>query len=192
MDRNRGIILNALGLSHQYVRKVVQPGDRVVDATAGNGGDTILLAGLAGAAGHVDAFDIQPAALESTRKRLEAAGAADRCTLHLASHDQMAALVAPGIRAIMFNLGYLPGGDHSIGTKPVSTLAALDQAMQLLLPGGIITLGIYYGGDSGFAERDAVLAFLRTINVHDFAVQKIEMINAVNCAPIFVCIENLR
>jgi len=188
--RQQGVILNALGLSHQYVRQVIRAGDRAVDATAGNGGDTLFLAELVGAGGHVDAFDIQPAALTKTGQRLTAAGLSDRCTLHLASHDQMAECVSPGVRAVMFNLGYLPGGDHQIGTRAPSTLAALGQAMDLLQPGGIITVGIYYGGDSGFAERDAVLAFLPEIDVHRFAVQKMEMANAC-CAPIFICIEKL-
>ena len=190
-SRHQGIILNALGLSHQYGRQAVRPGDRVIDATAGNGGDTLFLAELVGPAGHVDAFDIQPDALAQTDRRLAAAGLTGRCTLHLASHDRMAALVEPGIRLVMFNLGYLPGGDHRIGTQAESTLAAFEQAMALLMPGGIITIGLYYGGDSGFAERDAVLAYLPGIDVHAFAVQKIEMANAANCAPIFICIEKL-
>lgn len=192
MERNQGVIKNALGLSHQYVRQVVQAGDRVVDATAGNGGDTVFLAGLVGISGHVDAFDIQADALSNTLRRLQEAGLAGHCSLHLASHARMAEHVSPGLSAVMFNLGYLPGGDHSIGTQAESTLAALSQAMKLIRPGGIITLGIYYGGDSGFAERDAVLDFLRRINVHDYAVQKIEMLNAVSCAPVFACIERLR
>lgn len=190
-DRSRGIIRNALGLSHQYVSQIIQLGDRAVDATAGNGGDTLFLAELCGPDGHIDAFDIQPAALEQTRKKLAAADLAERCSLHLASHDRLSELVKPGIRAFMFNLGYLPGGDHSIGTQAASTLLALDQAQELLLPGGIITIGIYYGGDSGFAERDAVLDYVSQIDVHRFAVQKIEMINSTSCAPIFVCIERL-
>jgi SAM-dependent methyltransferase len=191
-QRNQGVIRNALGLSHQYLSAVVRAGDRVVDATAGNGSDTVFLARLAGEVGHVDAFDIQAAALARTREKLVQAGLENRCTLHLASHDQMAARVAPGVRAVMFNLGYLPGGDHRIGTSAATTLPALEQAMALIQPGGIITIGIYYGGDSGFAERDAVLEFLRRIDVHDFVVQKTEMANAVSCAPIFVCIERLR
>lgn len=189
--RGQGVILNALGLSHRYVRQVVQTGDLAVDATAGNGGDTLFLAGLAGPEGIVHAFDIQEAAIRRTAERLQAAGLQERCRLHLASHDRMAELVPPGVRAVMFNLGYLPGGDHQIGTRAASTLAALDQARQLLLPGGIITIGLYYGGDSGFSERDAVLDYLSGIDVHTFAVQKIEMANAANCPPIFICIEKL-
>lgn len=191
-DRSRGVIRNALGLSHQYISQVMQPSDRAVDATAGNGGDTLFLAELCGPDGHVDAFDIQPAALERTREKLAAADLSQRCSLHLASHDRLSEFVAPGVRAIMFNLGYLPGGDHSIGTQAESTMSALDQAQNLLLPGGIITVGIYYGGDSGFAERDAVLDYVSRIDVHRFAVQKIEMINSASCAPIFICIERLN
>ena len=191
-DRQRGVIRNALGLSHQYVSQVIRPGDRAVDATAGNGGDTLFLADLCGPVGHVDAFDIQADALGRTRAKLIAAGLIDRCSLHLASHDRLSEIVDQGIRVAMFNLGYLPGGDHGIGTQAASTLSALDQAQNLLLPGGIITIGIYYGGDSGFDERDAVLEYVSNIDVHSFVVQKIEMINSTSCAPIFICIERIN
>ncbi len=189
--RGKGVILNALGLSHQYAAAVIKPGDTVVDATCGNGGDTAFLAGLVGPAGRVIGFDIQPAALAKTRQRLEAASFLDRCTLHLASHDQMAAYVAPGVRAVLFNLGYLPGGDHQIGTRAETTLPAIRQALRLVCPGGIVLICLYYGGDSGLAEHDAVLACVRTLPVAYFAVQQIEMVNATACPPIFICCEKI-
>ncbi len=190
-NRRQGVILNALFLSHRYVGQIVRPGDLVVDATAGNGGDTLFLADLAGETGHVHAFDIQAEALQNTAKRLKEAGLYERCSLHLSSHDRMDEFVPAKVRAVMFNLGYLPGGDHQIGTRPETTLAALEKARRLLLPGGIITIGLYYGGDSGFEERDAVLAAVRDLDVHSFAVQQIEMVNSKSCPPIFICIEKL-
>jgi predicted methyltransferase len=189
--RNRGLIRNALGLSHQYAQAAIQPGDRVVDATCGNGGDTVFLAELVGPPGQVEAFDIQATAIEKTRERLRAVNLLDRCSLHQVSHDQMATLVEPGVSAVLFNLGYLPGGDHQIGTRAETTLVAIHQALELVRPGGIVMICLYYGGDSGFAEHDAVLAFIRNIPVREFAVQKIEMANATNCPPIFICCERL-
>jgi SAM-dependent methyltransferase len=189
--RGQGLVKNALHLSHDYARLLVRPGDRVVDATCGNGGDTVFLAELVGPDGLVDGFDIQAAAIDRTRERLAKADLLGRCCLHQVSHDRLADFVEPGVRCILFNLGYLPGGDHAIGTQPLTTLPAITQALNLIKVGGAVLICLYYGGDSGFAEHTAVLDYIRTMPVRDFAVQKIELANAANCPPIFICCEKL-
>ncbi len=190
------VVRNALALSHDYIRKVVRPGDLVVDATAGNGHDTLFLAGLVGPEGLVLAFDVQQEAVRRTVERLEAAGMGARCRVFAEGHQHLGKRVHEvGLTcrasAVMFNLGYLPGADHSSGTRATTTLPALGQAMACLRTGGIVTVGIYYGGDSGFEEKEAVLAFVESIDVHEFVVQKIEMVNSKSCPPIFLCIEKL-
>lgn len=190
--RDRSLVQNALALSHQYARLLILPGDTVIDATCGNGGDTEFLAGLVGPDGHVIGFDIQAEAIARTTERLQKAGLLERCQLHVASHDQMLERVKSGVRCVLFNLGYLPRGDHAIGTRAETTLPALDQALALLRTGGAVLICLYYGGDSGFEEYQAVLDYIRTIPVRQFAVQKIEMANATNCAPIFICCEKLK
>ncbi len=185
------LILNALQLSHSYAERLIQPGDRVVDATCGNGGDTVFLAELVGPNGHVDGFDIQAQALKKTRERLAKAELTDRCSLHQISHDQMGEFVAPNVRCVLFNLGYLPGGDHAIGTRSETTLPALEQALELICVGGAVLICLYYGGDSGFDEHEAVLSWISHLSVHQYAVQKMELANALNCPPIFICCEKL-
>jgi SAM-dependent methyltransferase len=188
----QGLVRNALALSHDYARAIIQPGDRVVDATCGKGRDTAFLAECVGPSGRVDAFDIQPAAIAQTGDTLRQLELTDRCHLHLASHDRMAEWVEPGIRCTLFNLGYLPGGDHAIGTTTATTLPALTTALRLTVVGGAVLVCLYYGGDSGFAEHDAVLAAVRSLPVQTYAVQTIELANAINCPPIFIAIEKLR
>ena len=73
------LVQNALALSHAYARRLIRPGDTVVDATCGNGGDTEFLAGLVGSEGLVIGFDIQPEAIARTRERLARAGLGERC-----------------------------------------------------------------------------------------------------------------
>ncbi|WP_308635909.1 class I SAM-dependent methyltransferase [Paenibacillus silvisoli] len=166
--------LSVLSMAHKLVKERVSQGDTVVDATCGNGVDTLLLAELAGRRGAVYAFDIQAEALERTRDRLagssgggvsaaEKAGAASSgAALHLvhASHADMAAHVAAdahgNVAAVMFNLGYLPGADQTVITTPDGTLAALDAALSLLRPGGIVTVVLYPGHPGGAEEADAV------------------------------------
>lgn len=183
------LLSNSLAISHEIIKRVVMPGDTVVDATMGNGNDTLLLAGLVGNTGNVYSFDIQEAALASTRKKLDLKGTGANVKLILDGHQNMDRYVPQGIRAVMFNLGYLPKGDHSIGTRAESTIEALEKSMELLLPGGIIMMVIYYGGDSGFDEKDAVLEYIRTIDCRKFTVLVSDFVNQINCPPIAVCIE---
>ena len=177
---------NALGITHDYMRRLIKPGDRVIDATAGNGHDTLCLAELGGEGGHVTAFDIQEKALEQTRLRLEGAGVSERVTLVQDGHQNMKQYVTEPVRAVMFNFGYLPGGDHRICTKSETSIAAIQAAMELISPDGMVMLAIYYGGDSGFGEKDAIMEFLQSIDCHRYSVLCHHFINYPNCPPIAV------
>lgn len=177
---------NALGITHRYMKQVIGPGDRVVDATAGNGHDTLYLAQLVGETGHVTAFDIQPQALENTQKRLEEAGADSRVTLILDGHQNMKDYVKDSVKAVTFNFGYLPGGDHQICTRAETSIQGILAALDLICDEGMVLLGIYYGGDSGFEEKDALMAFLKTLNPHEYSVLCHDFINYPNCPPLAV------
>lgn len=149
--------------SHLLVGARVAEGHTVVDATAGNGHDTLLLARLVGISGIVHAFDVQPAALEATRRRLEAENLAPRARLHLLDHAHMARVVAGPVQAVMFNLGYLPGSDKKVVTRPDSTLRALTTALDLLAPGGVISVVTYSGHSGGDVEEQAVASWCRQL-----------------------------
>lgn len=183
------ILSNSLAISHELIRKVVQKGDIVVDATMGNGNDTLLLAGLVGDKGRVYSFDIQECALANTSNKLKEAGVSDFVELIKDGHQNIDRYTPKGIRAVMFNLGYLPKGNHSIGTKADTTIEALKKSMELLMVGGIIMMVIYYGGDSGFDEKEAVLEYAKTINCRKYTVLVSDFVNQINCPPIAVCIE---
>lgn len=180
---------NALLLSHEYIKKVLKEGNTAVDATCGNGHDTLFLSEIVGKSGRVFAFDIQEKAIESTRARLFEYNAPDNTTLILDGHEHMNQHITGMVRAVMFNFGYLPGGDHQKATQTETSIAAVRSAMHLLSSGGIITLCIYSGGDTGFSERDGLLAFCKTIDPNEFFVLSHEFINQENNPPILVCIE---
>ena len=148
--------LRPLSIAHEWVKAVVRPGARVADATAGNGRDTLFLAELVGEGGMVYAFDIQPEAVDITRRAAEAAGVQDRVDLHACSHARMSEFAPRGLEAVMFNLGYLPGGDKNITTTIEETLPALDAAFERLGPGGIMTVMCYPGHEGGRDECEAV------------------------------------
>ena len=107
------------------IAQSLQPGQFAIDATMGNGHDTLFLAELVGAEGRVFGFDIQQQALANTRQRLADAGLENRATLIQGGHEHMELLlpsrVVGQVSAIMFNLGYLPGGDKHTVTRPETT-----------------------------------------------------------------------
>lgn len=144
-------------LAHQRVGEVVRPGDVVVDATVGNGRDTLFLSRCVGGTGTVYGFDIQAEALEQGRARVASeGGGGGKLVLIHDSHANLEQHVADSIRAVMFNLGYLPGGDRSITTQIESTLDAIRQAWTLLQPGGLISVVCYRGHPGGAEEAEAV------------------------------------
>ena len=155
----------------------------------GNGNDTILLSSLCKETGHVYAFDIQEQALAHTRQRLLDADAPQNYTLLLESHTNIDHYVQPeSVSCIVFNLGYLPGGDHTKATQASSSIEALTRSLSLLKKGGLISLCIYSGGDSGFEERDAVLSWLKNLDSHKYLVIRSDYYNRPNNPPIPVLI----
>lgn len=185
------VIKNSLGQSHDIVRQIVKAGDTVIDATAGNGNDTAFLAELVGEEGKVYSFDIQDQALQKTKDRLERLGLLKRVELVKDGHQNIKSYVKEKVKTVMFNLGYLPGGDHSIGTRGETTIQAILSSMDLIAVNGIVCIVVYYGGDSGFDEKNAVMEFIKGIDFKRFTVMKTEFVNQLNCPPILICIEKL-
>jgi predicted methyltransferase len=153
---------------HQILEDCLRNGDLAIDATAGNGYDTLKMAALVGTAGEVMAIDIQEAAIASTRSRVEAEGLADRVRLVHADHASFLGNSGfpPHRRAgaIVFNLGYLPGSDKAITTHPDTTIEALTAGLRLLRPGGVLLVTAYRGHPGGLAEAQAVESWIRSLD----------------------------
>lgn len=180
---------SALNIIRKVISESVNDGDICIDATAGRGNDTLLLTQLVGDSGHVTAFDIQQAAIDSTRALLEQNGVSHRADVLLKSHSEMDSLFEEGaVSCITFNFGWLPGGDHNIFTNKHTSVEAIEKGLRLLKSGGIMTLIIYYGRETGFEERDALLEFLPTIDNKKYTVVEMPFINRTNCPPIPVVI----
>jgi len=143
---------------HHRLAEVIRPGDTVVDATVGNGHDTFALAELVGETGRVFAFDVQEQAIVSAQRRVP------HHWVHWihAGHETLAAHLPADteLAAIVFNTGYLPGGDHAVTTQPETTITALSQACARLRPGGIASLILYRGHPGGIEESDAVARWM--------------------------------
>lgn len=174
--------LNTLSMVHRFLEQSVKPGSFCIDATAGKGRDTALLCRLAGEMGRVLAFDIQQAAVDQTKALLAAEGLTAEVVLD--SHAHMEHYAEAGTAdCVVFNFGRLPGGDPSVFTRADSSVAALDAALRVLKPGGMVAIALYYGGANGYTERDAVLAWLETLDDRRFSVLRCDWANRRNDPP---------
>lgn len=187
------ILEPVLSFSHSVLEKRVRPGDTVVDATVGNGHDTLFLAKLVGPGGKVYGFDIQEIALQRTRERLEKEKAEKNVVLFHCGHEELLDRIPEKdhgkITGAIFNLGYLPRGDHSIVTKPETTLKAVEGLLQITAPGGVISIVVYEGHPGGKAEKEALLDYVQKIDQSLARVLMYRFINQKNAPPFAIAIE---
>lgn len=186
---NIPLLRGPVPLARVLVRHFLREGDLAVDATCGNGNDTLLMAELVGDSGRVWAFDIQERAIGQTAHKLAQASLSERVELIQAGHETMAEHVSGDLAAVVFNLGYLPGGDQSIITRPETTMAALGQSLGLLRPGGILAITIYPGHDGGASERRTVDAWASALSQKEFHPWRMGQLNVPYDAPYFVLIQ---
>ncbi len=177
------------GLAQHYAGLAVSNGDHVVDATAGNGYDTLFLAGKVGTSGHVYAFDIQEEALIKTGDRLKEYKLEGWVTLYQDGHENLLQYVQKPISVAMYNLGYLPKGDRQITTKHQTVIQSLKQALTLLKPGGIVTIVLYPGHEQGAEEKNHILPVIRALSSSDYAVLYNALLNQGNDPPELIVVQ---
>lgn len=175
-------------LTHRLVAPALRDGDTAVDATAGNGRDTLFLARLVGPQGRVYAFDVQEKALRRTAAALERENLRSRVVLIQAGHERMADYVENTAAVVMFNLGYLPGGGREITTRYETTVSALVQASSLLSHGGLISLVLYPGYPGGKTEREALVEFCDRLSPRCYTVYRLSSVNRRKAPPELILI----
>ncbi|WP_066497040.1 tRNA (mnm(5)s(2)U34)-methyltransferase [Abyssisolibacter fermentans] len=183
---------NAITIAKNIMQTYVKAGQTVVDTTMGNGNDTKLLASLIQNDGKVYAFDIQLEAIENTKKLLEDNSLLDRTILINDSHSKIDEYIKENIDFAVFNLGYLPTGDHKVITKPDSTILALEQCLNKLNKNGIVLITMYYSHDGGLEEKIAIEDFLKSLSQKKYNVAQLNFINQVNNPPILCIIEKRK
>ncbi len=181
-------MIELLDLHKKFILEHLHEGDTAVDFTMGNGHDTEFLSKTVGESGKVYAFDIQASAVESTRKNLAAAGCPNNYTLIHDSHHNVKSYVKEPIKAGMFNLGYLPGGDKSITTMRATTLPAIEAAIELLGGDSILLIAVYPGHPEGDAEGREITEYLSTLSRFKVCCTKVQIINSPT-SPYFMMIE---
>lgn len=183
-----GNMIDLLQLQKQFILAHLRAGDTAVDFTMGNGHDTEFLSKTVGEHGHVYAFDVQQQAVDSTAANLKKARCPENYTLILDSHHKVKEYVQGPIRAGMFNLGYLPGSDKSVTTMRVTTMPAIEAAIDLLDHGGVLLVAVYPGHAEGDAEGKMVLDYFATLDRHVICCTLIRILNSPT-SPFFIVIE---
>ncbi|MCH8474414.1 MAG: hypothetical protein LAT55_04210 [Opitutales bacterium] len=160
-DQPYGSPLDAVAISHHILGAILEEGDFAVDATAGNGLDTVFLAKVVGEEGQVWAFDLQEEALHKAEANLVIEAMRSRTTLRCKDHALFAEDLPEDMKgrigAFLFNLGYLPGGDKEVTTTQVTTLAAFRQALEWIRLGGVVVVVLYPGHPEGAREKEVLL-----------------------------------
>jgi len=174
--------------TQQLIAPYLRPGDSAIDATAGNGYDSAFLANTVGPHGHVYVFDLQKKALTATKSHLATQGLNHIPVRYcLSDHQHLSQYIAENhslnIKAIMFNLGYLPGGDKTLTTQAGSTLIAIQSAVNLLAIEGCLSIIAYPGHRAGALEFNCISDWFTTLNPLSYALKRISIEKTLRPAP---------
>lgn len=172
-----------------FLEKIIEKGHVVIDATMGNGYDTVYLGNLVGETGKVYAFDVQEEALTSTRKKVVRDNMEDRIELIHDGHENLDKYVKEEVSCVVFNLGYLPRAKHMVITKPDTTLEAIKKSLELLKPNGIISIAAYIGHEGGLDEKNYICEYLDNLDQRQYNVLHMEFTNQINNPPQLILVE---
>lgn len=182
-----------LPYARSLMEKAVKNGDAAVDATLGNGHDTVFLANLVGETGRVYGFDIQEEAVAASKERIYSHDFSNRVSLFHQGHEKLIECIPEEeygkITGAIFNLGYLPGSDKAVITKPHTTISAIEQLLKIMAPEGIIVIVIYHGHPGGDIERDRLLQYCEQLDQNAAHVLQYQFINQQNNPPFILAIE---
>ncbi|MDR3593016.1 MAG: class I SAM-dependent methyltransferase [Negativicutes bacterium] len=186
------IAANAVEMAQRLLTERLPAAGCAVDATAGNGRDTLFLAKKTAPHAQLWAFDIQTSALANTQKLLVEHGLADKVRLVHDCHSRIASHIQGTVDIVMYNLGYLPGGDRALTTGRETTIASLTGVLPQLALGGLITVVAYPGYPAGRVEHEAVRLFLAALPQNEFTVGCWSMLNQRNDPPLLYIIQRIR
>lgn len=181
-----------LELAHQYWKRLIIPGDSVIDATSGNGHDALFLATLALTenSGHLYCLDLQTEALENTRLRLQdhlPPAYFKRMQFISGCHSSFPEEIQPNsIKLIVYNLGYLPGGNKAVTTQAETTLKSIEKATDLIAPQGVISIMCYPGHPEGKIEEAHILSWLSTLDRWEWSCCHHRWINKIDAPSLII------
>ena len=182
-------MVDLTGLHKHFILQHLKEGEVAVDFTMGNGNDTLFLSKTVGDRGRVYAFDIQEDALRSTEGKLKENGAPENYKLICDSHHRVKDYVKEPIKAGMFNLGYLPGsGRKAVTTMRETTMPAVEAALELLAPDGVLIVAIYPGHKEGELEGEMLREYFSELSRFRICASEFRILNSPS-SPYFFLVE---
>jgi 23S rRNA U2552 (ribose-2'-O)-methylase RlmE/FtsJ len=182
-------MVDLIELQRHFILQHLGCGEVAVDFTMGNGNDTLFLSKTVGEEGRVYAFDIQEEALFATRVRLSEEKAPENYQLICASHHRVREFVHEPIKAGVFNLGYLPrSGKKALTTMRETTMPAVEAAIDMLLPDGVLIIAIYPGHEEGALEGEMLREYFRTTSRFKICPSEFHILNSPT-SPYFYLVE---
>lgn len=168
-------------ISHYIIDKFLENKNIAVDATLGNGHDTDFLAENFK---KVYAFDIQKCACDSYEDKNK-----ENVQVVNNSHEYIKDYVLENPDCIMYNLGFLPGGNKEITTMHESSLKSIKDGLEILKSGGIMSVAIYRGHDEGKVEENIIIDYVKRLPKDKYGVMEHCFLNRSETAPILLIIE---
>lgn len=188
--RNRFAVLeNPIDLNQRILNTILKGGDSVIDATCGNGHDSVFIAEKIGQAGHLFCFDTQAIAIKNTQEALQNLNNKPTCYFFNESHENLGNSVKSKVDCVFYNLGYLPNSDKSIITIAETTIKSLQSAFNLLKPNGIVSLISYLTHDEQ-NEFQQLKSFLFDLDYNKFSIAETTFILR-KTSPVLFIIEML-
>ncbi|NLK95153.1 MAG: rRNA methylase [Clostridiales bacterium] len=168
-------------IAHYIIMNFIQNKEVAIDGTLGNGHDTDFLSRNFK---EVYSFDIQKGACDKYLKICPG-----NVKVINNSHENILEYVDKSVDCIMYNLGFLPGGDKSITTNHDSSLKSIKSGLKILAEGGIMTIALYRGHEEGKKEEEIILSYLKQINKSQYGVMIHNFHNRSEEAPMLIVIE---
>ena len=181
--------VNAVEIAKKIMKFNVVEGNKVLDCTVGNGNDTLFLAKLVGDSGKVYGFDIQPSAIDITKNKLKKNDLVDRVVLINDGHEKIDQYITEELNFIIYNLGYMPGGNKEIKTAADTTIKSVIKSLSLLKKNGLILITCYTGHEGGEEENYVLKNYIKTLDQKKYSVLEFNFINQINNPPILYGIE---
>ncbi|MES2198960.1 MAG: class I SAM-dependent methyltransferase [Chlamydiota bacterium] len=168
MQKTFPLFNTPIDLAHHFWESLLDEGDGVIDATCGNGKDSLTLSRYLQEKKDTSllCFDIQEKAIETTKNLIleENPNFFPFVQFQLGSHEHLFLPKSQKLKLVVYNLGYLPGGDKSLTTQVSSTLSSVQKALELLTSGGVISLTCYPGHKEGAKEEKELIEFSASLD----------------------------
>ncbi len=185
--------LSVVQFAHTLIRQCSNSARFALDATAGQGFDTLFLADLVGEDGRVLALDIQQEALDKTMMELQRHSLEQRVLLERRSHDELDEILPriafPKLDLVMYNLGYLPGSDKLCTTQAHSTIESLKQASRYMIAGSVLSVCVYRAHAGAEDEYEQLLLWLQTLDPTMFRVQQYRALLSPKAPECFIVVK---